>query len=100
MTEAEFKEWEVRQPVRFELVEGTPKRLPEAEQGSSRLARVRLIAERALGSQAAAEMWMASAHPAIGGLEPRARAANCEDGCQLVLQALVTMGRHQETASG
>jgi uncharacterized protein (DUF2384 family) len=100
MTEAEFKEWEVRQPVRFELVAGVPKRLPESEKGPSRLARVRLIAERALGSQAAAEMWMASAPPAIGGLEPRALAANCEEGCQLVLQALVTIGRRREAACG
>jgi hypothetical protein len=37
---------------------------------------------------------------ALGGLEPEALAEDSEEGCQLVLRALATMGRKQEAAGG
>ena len=100
MTEAEFTDWEARQPLRFEIVDGSPARLPEADQAPSRLARVRTVAERVLGSREAAVTWMTSGYQATGGLEPEVLAAESEEGCQLVLRALVVMGRQQEATHG
>lgn len=94
--EAEFRTWETHQQLRFALVDGRPVRLPDADQGPSRVAGVRQIAARALADQTAADAWIGSPQADLGGLEPEALAADSEEGCQIVLRALVALGRHRE----
>jgi uncharacterized protein (DUF2384 family) len=96
MTEAAFRAWEARQPLAYELVGGRPVRLPDADQGRSRVARAQQIAGRVLADHSAADAWMRSPLAALGGLEPEALAADSEEGCQIVLRALVALGRRRE----
>jgi uncharacterized protein (DUF2384 family) len=96
IAKAEFNTWEAQQPLRFELANGRPVRLPDADQGPSRVARVLQIAGRTLADQAAAEAWMRTPQAALGGPEPEALAADSEEGCQIVLRALVALSRHRE----
>jgi uncharacterized protein (DUF2384 family) len=98
VTEAEFRTWEARQPLAFELVDGCPVRLPDEDQGPSRLARVQQLAIKVLADEAAVGSWMGTPQVELGGLEPEAVAADSEEGCQLVLQALVALGRQREAA--
>jgi hypothetical protein len=96
VSEAEFRVWEAQQQLVFALIDGRRVRLPDADQGPSRVARVRHIAARALADHSAADAWMRSPLAARGGLEPEALAADSEEGCQIVLRALVALGRHRE----
>ena len=98
MTKSEFRSWEARQPLAFELVDGCPVRLPDDCQVPSRLARVRQIATKVLAGETAAEAWSSTPQVELGGLEPEAVAADSGEGCQLVLQALVALGRQREAA--
>lgn len=100
MTEAEFRTWEACQPLAFELVDGLPVRLPDEGQGPARLTRVRRLAVKVLADEAAVVAWMATPLAELGGLEPEALAAEGEDGCQMVLQALVRLGRQRDVAGG
>jgi uncharacterized protein (DUF2384 family) len=100
MTEAEFRTWEARQPMAFELVDGCPVRLPDEDQGPARLARVRQLAVKLLADEAAVAAWMSMPLAELGGLEPEVLAADDEDGCQLVLRELVRLGRQREAAGG
>jgi uncharacterized protein (DUF2384 family) len=100
VSEAEFRVWQAQHQMSFVIIDGRPARLPDADQGPSRVARVRQIAGRVLADQDAADAWMRSPQAALGGLEPEALAADSEEGCQIVLQALVALGRHQEAAGG
>jgi hypothetical protein len=98
MAEAEFRTWEVQQPLVFELVDGRPVRLPDDRQGPSRLARVRQLAMKVFADEVAVGAWMAAPQVELGGLEPETLALDSEEGCQLVLQALVRPGRQREAA--
>ena len=98
MAEAEFRTWEAQQPLRFELVDGRPVRLSDDRQRASRLARVRLLAIKVLADEAALEAWISTPQVELGGLEPEALALDGEEGCQLVLQALVALGKQREAA--
>jgi uncharacterized protein (DUF2384 family) len=98
IAKAEFRTWEARQPLAFELVDGRPMRLPDEFQAPSRLARVRQIALKVLADEAAIGAWMAAPQVELGGLEPETLALDSEEGCQLVLQALVRLGRQREAA--
>jgi hypothetical protein len=98
MTKAEFRTWEAQQPLAFELVDGCPVRLPDDCQGPSRLARLRQLALKVLADTAAVEAWMSAPQIELGGLEPETLASDSEEGCQLVLQALVRLGRLREAA--
>ena len=100
MSEAEFQIWESVQPIRFELVDGRPKRLTDAEQASSRLTRTRQVAKRVFGDTARARAWMATTQAVLGGVEPNAIVAGSEAGCQIVLRTLVTESRTRELADG
>ena len=51
MTAADFQAWEAQQPLAFELVDGRPVRLPDEDQGSSRLARLRQVALKVVGTR-------------------------------------------------
>ncbi len=99
-SETEFRTWEASQPVRFDLVDGRPVRLPEETQGASRVARVRQVAGRVLAGEAAVTAWLGRPQAALGGLKPETLAADGEEGCQAVLRALVAMGRLREGAGG
>ena len=96
MTEVEFRTWEARQPLRFELVDGRPVRLADEDQGQSRLARVRRTASQILADEDLVRTWVATPLDSLGGLEPDAVAAESEDGCQLVLRALVMSSRQRD----
>jgi uncharacterized protein (DUF2384 family) len=98
VTEAAFVAWVAQQPLAFELVDGRPARLPDECQGPSRLARVRLLARKVMADEAAVTAWMGAPHVELGGLEPETLALDGEEGCQLVLQALVRLGRQREAA--
>ncbi len=98
MAKGEFETWEAQQPLRFELVDGRPVRLPDDCQVPSRLARVRQLATKVLAGEAAIGAWMAAPQVELGGLEPEAVAADSEEGCQMVLQALVALGRQRDAA--
>jgi uncharacterized protein (DUF2384 family) len=98
VTEAEFRTWEARQPLAFELVDGCPVRLPDEDQGPSRLARVRLLAMKVMADEAAITAWMGGPQVELGGLEPETLALDGEEGCQLVLRELVRLGRQREAA--
>ena len=100
MTEVEFRAWEAQQQLSFALIDGRPVRLPDENEGPSRLARVRQLATKVLADQAAADAWMGAPQVELGGVEPEALAADSEEGCQIVLRALVALGRHQEAAGG
>jgi hypothetical protein len=91
MTEMEFRLWEARQPIRFELVDGRPKRLPEADQGQSRVSRAMGVASRALPHRSAVEAWMSISHASLDGLDPETVAFGSEEGCQAVLRLLVAL---------
>ena len=96
VTEAGFRSWEAQQQLGFALVDGRPVRLPDELQGASRLERVRQIAWKVLGDEAAIGAWMVAPQVELGGLEPKTLALDGEEGCQLVLQALVALGRLRE----
>lgn len=96
MTEAEFKTWEVQQLLGFELVDRRPVRLPDELQGASRLARVRQLARKVLADEAAVTSWMGAPQLELALREPEALTSDSEEGCQLVLQALVALGRRRE----
>ncbi len=98
ITEAEFTTWEALQPMAFGLVDGRPVRLPHEEQGPARLARVRQLAVKVLADEPAVTAWMGTPLAELGGLEPDALAADGEDGCQMVMQELVRLGRQREAA--
>ncbi len=98
VTEAAFVAWAAQQPLAFELVDGRPARLPDECQGPSRLTRVRQLALKILAGEAAAEAWISTPQVELGSLEPETLALDGEEGCQLVLQALVALGRQREVA--
>ncbi len=100
MSEAEFQIWESVQPIRFELADGRPKRLTDAEQASSRLTRTGQIAKRVFGDTARARTWMATIQAVLGGVEPNAIVARSEEDCQIILRTLVAKGRSREVADG
>ena len=98
MAKGEFETWEAQQPLRFEQVDGRPVRLPDDRQGPSRLVRVQQLAMKVFADEVAVGVWMAAPQAGLGGLEPETLAADGEEGCQLVLQALVRLGRQREAA--
>ena len=100
MTAAEFRAWEAQQPLRFALADGRPVRLPDGDQGRSRVARVRQVAGQMLADEVAVDAWMGGPQATLGGLEPKALAEESEDGCQRVLRTLVTMSRLREASVG
>ena len=100
MTEFEFRTWEARQPLRFDLVDGRPVRLPDEDQGQSRLARVRRTARQILADEDSLRTWMAAPLNALDGFGPEAVAAESEDGCQLVLKLLVMSSRQRDVPVG
>ena len=97
---ADFDIWEARQPIRFGLGDGYPRRLPDEEQAPSRVTRVRQIAFRVLGSQDAVTEWITAPDARLGGSKPETLASGDEEGCQIVLRALVAMGRRRGTSLG
>ncbi len=98
MSEAEFRTWEAQQPLAFELVDGRPVRLPDDCQGLSRLARLRQLAMMVMADETALEAWMSTPQVELGGIKPETLVLGGEEGCQLVLQALVRLGRQRDAA--
>ncbi len=92
--------WQARQPMRFGLGHGCPRRLPDEEQAPTRVTRVRQIACHVLRSQDAATEWMTTPEARLGGSKPEMLTGNNEVGCEAVLRALVVMGRFRETSRG
>jgi hypothetical protein len=75
MPAGEFSTWEVRQPLRYDLVDGSPVRRPESEQASARIRRLTEIAGMVFSGPAAADAWLAASRPKLSGLRPAELAA-------------------------
>ena len=91
--DAEFRDWAAEQPIGFGLVDGRRVRLAEEHQGGARLALARAMALRAFGCPEAADAWLATPTPDLGGLSPTDLIAESEEGSRLALMALVRRHR-------
>ncbi len=93
MTEAEFDEWDVCQPIRFDLIDSRPVRRPDEQQGPARVQLLAETANRVFRDLADAEIWMTFPNPDLGDLAPLEVAAGSEAGCQSALRNLVRSHR-------
>ena len=91
--DAEFRDWAAEQPIRFGMVDGRRVRLAEEHQGGARLVQARALALRAFGSVKAADAWLATPTPDLGGLSPGDLIAESDEGSRLALMALVRRHR-------
>lgn len=91
--DAEFRDWAAEQPIRFGLVDGRRARLPEEHQGGARLALARAMAIRGFGSAEAADAWLVTPTPDLGGLSPADLITESDEGSRLALIALVRLHR-------
>ncbi len=91
--DAEFRDWAAEQPIRFGLVDGVRVRLAEEHQGGARLALAGAMAIRGFGSAEAADAWLTTPTPDLGGLSPADLIAESDEGSRLALMALVRRHR-------
>ena len=94
----EFLEWAAGQTFRFGLIDGRRVRLDEEQQVEGRLALARNIATRAFGTVDAADDWLATPTPDLGGLSPADLIAESDEGGRLALLALVRQHRRMLAA--
>ncbi len=99
--DAEFRDWAAEQPIRFGVVDGRRVRLAEEHQGGARLVQAHAMALRAFGSTEAADAWLTTPTPDLGGLSPADLIAESDEGSRLALMALVSLHRLMlDVASG